>query len=811
MTHLRYAWRTLRRSPGFSLIAVLTLGLGIGANTVLFSLVQGVLLDPLPYRDSGRLVNIWNDLGEGAQSLPAVSPLDYLDYRKQAELFEDFAAGSGGNILRHSGVLGGDGSPQRVDISLVTSNFFPLLGIEPALGRHFEPSEEAHRGPLVVLISDELWKTRYGGNPALVGQTIQLDGRAHQVVGIMPLGFRLQLPAEAFQIRHSDVWAPMQYDYANAPPRNYTLFTVFGRLKPGVTIEQAQAEMDAIAERFRQEHQVHRNSNLRIRAIPLQQDVVKGVRPALLTLMGAVGFVLLIACANVANLLLTRASSRQRELAIQSALGGGRRSIVARLMTESLLLAAGGIGLGLALAQWGLSGLQSLQPANLPRLENVAINPAVLGFAAAAGLVAVMLFGLLPAVQASRTDIQGALQEGGRSSVSAGGSGLRRLLVTAEVALSLMLLVGTGLMIRSFHSLQQVRPGFDPHNVLTFRLNLPQSLYPDGKARLQLFEEIKRRLSASAGVDRVSFISQLPLTGSGPLQPYAFDEETARNWESVTAESRWVDQDYFQTMGTRLLAGRLFEESDKGGPPRVIIDNILADRAFPDGQAVGQRLQVNPTGSQNQDVEVIGVVEHQRMLDVGRDVREVIFKYYTWGPRNLDFVVRHQGGSQEIAALVRQEIRRLDASLPVQALQPMSAYLDDALGPARLNLILMSLFGILALLLASVGIYGVISYSVSRRTHEIGVRLALGGDPRRIRRLVVGQGMRPVLAGILLGGLGSLLLAGTISSLLYNVNPIDPLTIAAISALLLLVSLLACLLPARRASRISPTEALLGN
>ncbi|HYC33716.1 MAG TPA: ABC transporter permease [Gemmatimonadales bacterium] len=807
---LRYALRSLRRTPGFALAAIAALALGIGATTTIFTVVNGVLLRPLDYRDPGRLANIWNDLGEGAQSLPAVSPADFRDYQQRSRAFESFAAAAEGNVANLRGNLTGDAEPERVSLVTVTANFFPLLGVAPAYGRQFTAEEEAVNGPHVVMLSDRLWRRRYGADPSLVGKTIQVDGIAHEVVGVLPRDFRLQLPKEAFQVRDADMWTPIQFDYGQPLPRNLTFFTVFGRLKPDVTFEQAQQDMDRIAADFRKEFKEHAASNLRIRAVPLHYDVVKHARPALLVLLGAVGLVLLIACANVANLLLVRGTTRRAEFALRTALGASRRAMVRQVLTESLVLAAAGGGLGIVLTLVALAVLRSLHPANLPRLGDVRVDGTVLAFTVLVCAATSVLFGLVPALRAAGVDPQEHLKSGGRGGSVGDRRHARNLLIGAEVALSVVLLVGAGLLIRSFVALQRVNPGYDAMDVLTFELSMPFWKYQGGASRRAFFRELTGRLQAVPGVKSVGIVSQLPLTGSGPLSPFAYNEETARNFESVTADGRNVSSTYFQAMNARLLAGRTFTDGDSIGTPAVIIvDETLAKLAWPGENAVGKQLQLQPTGTPNAFAEVVGVVEHMRQHDLTRDVLHQI--YYPIGqgtPTDMTFVVESSVDPASLAATVRRTVAEMDPDLPVSHLVPMRDLLSEGMAQARFSLVLMSALGGIALLLTAVGVFGVISYSVSQRTREFGIRLALGEDPGRTRRHVVIGGMRLVLASIAIGLAGSLVVSRLIAGLLYEVRPADPLTFAVIAVLLAGVALFACYLPARRATRVDPALTL---
>jgi putative ABC transport system permease protein len=807
---LRYGWRALRRTPGFTAAAIVTLALGIGATSTIFTVVNGVLLRPLPYEAGDRLANIWNDLGEGAQSLPAVSPLDFRDYQQRSRAFEEFAAASGPGVIGLQGNLTGSGEPERVNLSTVTANFFPLLGVEPAFGRNFQPDEEAPNGPHVALISHSLWQRRYGADRNLVGKTLQIDGIGYTVVGILPAGFHLLLPAEAFVVTDADVWAPMQFDYGHAPPRNFTFFTVFGRLRTGFTWPQAQAEMNLIAEQLRSEHPVHAGSNLRIRVVPLHLDVVKHARPALLVLMGAVGLVLLIACANVANLLLGRASGRQSEFALRAALGASRWAMVRQLLAESGILALAGGVVGLASTFWAMAMLRAFRPANLPRLGEIRVDGTVLGFTIVICAVTIVIFGLIPAYRAAGADPHAALQAGARGSAGADRQRMRNILIVAEVAFSVILLVGAGLLVRSFIALQQVRPGYDASDVLTFELAMPWGTYPNAQSRLRFYRLLEERLLALPGVRRVGQVSKLPLTGSGPMQPFAFNEETARNWESVSADQRVASPGYFQAVNAQLRAGRYFTDQDLAGTPRIaIVDETLARMAWPGENPVGRQLQVESTGTPNAFVEIVGVVQPLRINSLSRTTLPQIYWPIGQAPwSEMAYALETTVDPASLVPAVRRVVAELDKDLPVSRPLPMYNYVSEGMAQARFSLILMAVLGGIALALAAVGIFGVISYAVSQRTREFGIRMALGETPGQTRRLVMLEGMRWVLPSLGLGLLASLALSRLLAGLLYEVRPGDPLTLVGISLLLALVALFACYLPARRATRVDPAIAL---
>jgi predicted permease len=802
-----YAWRLLRRNPGFAAVAILTLGLGVGATTTIFTIVNGVLLRPLPsYREPDRIASLWVDFGVGAQSLPVMSPGDFRDYQQRSRSFEMLAAGSGAQVIGATGALTSPGGePERVDVSPITANFLPLLGVDPIYGRHFTVEDEAVGGPKVVILGYGLWQRRYGGDPAIVGRTIRLDGQDQTVVGILPERFRLWLPSEAFLITDSQIWKPLQYNYANQPPRNYTLFTVFGRLKRGVTFAQAQAEMSAIAKQLRAENRALEDGDMRVRVVPLEDDVVKHARRAIVSLFVAVGFVLLIACANVAHLLLARAAAREREMAIRSALGATRRRLLRQLASESLVLAAGGCGAGLIVARAGTQTLALLNPASLPKLEAVQIDGAALFFAAGASALTAVFFGLVPARRAAGINLNRTLRATG--SASAAHVRLRGLLMIGEMALALVLLIGAGLLVRSFAALQQVRPGFDPSGALTFRMALPLAKYSSPQMRLALLRETEEQLRAIPGVTDVGFTSQLPLTGSGPLSPFAYNEATARNWESETSDGRSVSPAFFRAMGTHVLAGRVFDRHDTPQQNTIVIDETLAARAWPGERAIGKRLQVGPDGSPNNFSEVIGVVEHIRAHDLSRPVRPQIYRPFGAGGR-LGVVIRASVDPSSLAPQAVRVMRRLDPDMPLDHLQPLSAYVDDALGQTRLNLIVMTFFGGAALLLSCVGIYGVFSYAVSQRTREIGIRMALGQDPGSIRNEVLLEGMRMSAISAAVGLAVAMLLTRSVASLLYGVRAADPVTFATMAAVLMIAALGGCYMPARRATRVNPILAL---
>ena len=810
---LIFGARMLRKSPAFTAIAVLTLSLGIGANTAIFSVVNGVLLRSMPYRDPARLAIIWNDYGNQGQSLPAVSPPDFKDYRERSRTMEFAAAApTGGGTLLLDDPGGAGNRPQQFDMANVTTNFFPLLGVAPALGRDFSAEEGALNGPKVVILSDHLWKNTFHSDPGLIGKSISLNGNPFTVVGILPSQFRLLLPTEAFQVRDSDLWIPQQLDYS-AFQRNLTFLSVFGRVKPDATMAQAQAEMDGIAEQLRNENEVHKQSGLRIRVVPMQFDVVKNVRPMLITLLAAVGFVLLIACGNVANLLLARATRREREMAVRSALGASRGRLVRQIMSESVLLAIFGSLGGLLVAKLGLSLLIQLHPAGLPRLDDIRIDGSVLAFTLGACVFTALLFGWIPAAQALTLNLSDTLKDAARGSSDGRGQSARRLLVVSEFALSLVLLIGAGLLIRSFVALQRVEPGFRPQNIISFRVTIPNNRYPKNEDVSRFVHELELKMGAIPGVQSVGSIFQLPFTGSGAQMPYAYNAETSQKWESISADWRPITPGFFPTVGARLLEGRNFTDADDANHPIVVIvDNLLARRAWPGESAIGKKLEIESLSRKDNPrlfAIVVGVVSHLRVHDLTRDVREQIFIPHVQEPFNgVGVVLKVTGDPNGVTKQIAQQVRTLDPGIAIRNLQPLESYVDDARAPMRFKLILIGIFGAIALTLAAVGLYGVMAYSVTQRSHELGIRIAVGASPRDILRLVVGQGIRMTLLGAAIGLVVSLAVTRALSSLLFGVSVTDPLTFVAVPVVLAFVAILACYLPARRAMRVDPIIAL---
>jgi putative ABC transport system permease protein len=813
---IRYALRLLAKTPGFTVVAVLTLALGIGANTAMFSVIHAVLLRPLPYPEADRLTTIWNDYGSGGQSLPAVSPPDFRDYQQRCRLFEQLAAAtSGGGAAVDFGTVEGDERPQQVTVGFVTANLFPTFGVHAILGRNFLPEEAVLNGPNVVILSYGFWQRRFGGDPNVVGKNLRYNRQDVTIVGVLPRDFHLLLPPEALLLRDSELWRPAQIPYDNFP-RNLTTLAVFGKLKPGVTLAQAQSEMDGIAAQLRSEHEVHHTSGLRIRVVPMQFDVIKNARTSLLILLGAVTLVLLIACANVANLLLARASVREREVAMRAALGAGRGRLIRQVLTEALVLALLGGAAGIFVGSSALQMLLSLNPGNLPRLSEVHLDGTVLAFSFTACAVTGVLFGILPALQLGNPNLSDVLKDGSKSTGSIGRSQIRRLLVISEIAVSLMLLLGAGLLIRSFFRLENARPGFDTTNILTMRMNIPINRYPNFEEVIEFTKKVQASVRNIPGVQSAGVINRLPLTGSGPQTPYAYDPATEQAWESISADWRVAAPGYFETMGMQLAQGRYFtEQDDLKHPYVVIVDELLANRAWPNQNPIGKRLQVihfsgfNAPGLDRAYAEVIGVLKHPRIHDLTRDVREQVYLAQYQQPNGqIGLVVRAKSDAGALSKAVENAVRSLDRGIPVYDVRTIGESVADVLAPRRFSLLLLMIFGGLATGLAVVGLYGTIAFSVSQRTQEIGIRMAMGATAHEVSQMVLREAFQLISTGIVAGLVGTLLLARILNSLLFEVSSSDPVTYLVGAVVIALVSLLACLMPARRATRVDPIVAL---
>ncbi len=793
---VRIALRGLRKAPTFTLVAIVTLGLGIGANTAIFSVVHGVLLTPLGFDHPEELVTIWGE-DQNYGQLP-IATGDFTDIREMSTTIADFSA-------RYSipvGLTGDEGESEEVRVQWATANYFTLLGIDPALGRTFEEDE-----PASVVLSHGLWQRRYGGDETVIGRRIRVGGQPHTVVGVLPAGVNPNVVSLRSRREENDMWRLLPQQWLQNPDRINAWLRIVGRLEPGTTVAQAQEEMSALAVHLAEVAQDNAHVDFRLHVTPMLDDLVTKAKPMLLVLMGAVTFVLLIACFNVANLLLVRGQSRSHEMAVRSALGGGRRQLARQLVVESTILGVLGGAAGVGLAAWGIQVLLALRPTNLPRLEAVALDLPVLGFAFAGSMVAVILFGVVPAIRASRTDLMGALTERGTSR-DKGHQRISRALIVSEVALSLVLLVGTGLLLRSFAELRQIRPGFDTDHILT--VSVSESGRAENREEAQVFfRNLERELSALPGVEALGFSNRIPLGGGLYGGPWATEAIRARNETEPEGAIRYVSPDYFEAMGTRLLAGRFFKDNEDW--EYAIVDEKLAEMAWPGENPIGKRIWTGALGRGGDWSEVVGLVEHQRHGSLSEDYNETVFFPHLnqLFPGTQQYIAIRAGVEPEaLVRSVRETLRYIDPEATLARVRSMEELVGNALAPTRFALILIALFAGVAVLLAAVGLYGVISYSVSQRTREIGIRLAFGAERGTILRLVLGQGFVLTAAGVALGIVGAVGLTRVISSMLVGVEPTDPMTFTVVAALLVAIGVLGSYMPARRALRVDPTEAL---
>jgi putative ABC transport system permease protein len=794
---LRYGARMFLKQPGFTSIAVLTLALGIGANTAIFSVVNAVLLRPLPYVEPESLVWLWDTLPQ-LPTAPTSLP-EFLDWKVQNQSFEHLAAFQSGSMFLDTG----DGT-RDTPVGFVTPETFALFRVNPILGRTFTDEETLPGRFRVAVLGQAMWQSRFGSDPNVLGRTIELSGAPYEIIGVIPEGFSFPDRAE--------LWRPLRID-PNQLDRGPHYLRVVGRLKPGVTLAQAQAEMSPLAARLSEQHP-EKNAGHGVKLDLLRDVVVGDIGPALFILLGAVGFVLLIACANVANLLLARVGVRQKEIAVRTALGASRLRIMRQLFTESIMLAVGGGAAGLLIAIWGVKWLVSMGPNTIPRVHEVAVDPRVVGFTLLISAATSLLFGLAPALQASRSDLTDALKEGGRSSAGRARNRLRSVLVISEVALSLVLLIGAGLMIRSFAKLNQIDPGFNPAEVLTVGVTLLPNKYPEEERVASFYSQLLEQAAATPGVVSVGAISELPFSGSNTNDSFTIEgRPPVAKQEEPGTEYRVVTPRYFEAMGIPLLAGRDFAETDtKQAPNVVVINEAFANRHFAGESPLGHRIRLQ--GQERDPLLIVGVVGDVRDQRLDEQPIPEAFVPFLQDPlfntykRSMTIVARTKADPGGVVGSLRAGLTSLDKSLPVYDLKPMTEYLRDSLARRRFNLILLIAFAGVALVLAAIGIYGVISYGVTQRTHEIGIRMALGAGKGDVLRLVVRQGMRMALVGVSIGLLASLALTRLMESLLFGISVTDPLTFTVLALLLTSVALLACFVPARRATKVDPLVAL---
>jgi putative ABC transport system permease protein len=790
---VRYGLRSLRKKPGFTVTAVIALALGIGANTAIFSVINAVLLRSLAYRDPGGIVMVWERSLRGGRSQNSVSPANFLDWKRQSKSFEQIAASWDTRVNLTSG-----GEPEEIQVQKVSADFFPILGVSPELGRTFVRAEETSGTEPVVILGHDLWQTRFAGNRAIVGQTVAMSGRNCTVIGVMPPGFH-------FLNTQIKAWLPLQLDPATDWRKSGRFLRSVARLKPGVSVQQAQAELDTIGKQLEIAYPDF-NKGWGVNLVPMHEQIVGDIRPVLLVLVAAVAFVLLIACANVANLLLSRAASRQKELALRAALGADRLRLIRQMMTESVLLALMGGVLGVLLAYWGIQLLVAFAPDNIPRLHEITIDPRVLSFTFGVSLLTGLVFGLVPALQSSRPDLNDALKEGARGS-SSSSRVVRNLFVVAEMALALVLLVGAGLMLRSFAQLHQVKTGFDAENVLTMRVQLPAAKYGQPQQRADFFKRAEDRLATLPGVKSVGAISYLPLTGLATSTSFNLATKPLPPSESPGTEVRPITPGYFNAMGIPLLKGRAFDERDGANSRVVIINETLARKFFPGQDPIGQQLIV----SWEPEVadEIIGIVGDIKETALEQEPNPAVYWPHPREPYPfMNYVIRSAIDPTTLSAAAAREIHALDPDQPVADVRTLDQVVAKSIARPRFNALLLAIFAGVALVLSSVGIYGVMNYSATQRTQEIGIRMALGAKPGDILRLVVGHGMKLTAAGIAIGVIASLALTRVMTNLLFGVTATDLPTFLGVSALLTAVALLANYIPARRATRVSPVVAL---
>ena len=810
MNDVKFACRQLLKNPCFTAVAIVTLALGIGANTAIFSVVNTVLLKPLPYRDFKRIVMLWTDnaaLNIGIHELPP-TPTDLIDWRLQAQSFDEIAG-----IRPRTADISEQGDPERVGGVQVSANFFSLLGVQPLLGRTFSPEEEQPANDKVATISYSLWQRRFGGDTNVLARTITINRERHRIVGVMPPGFSFprgaEMPVGYGLLPETEVWRPFA-DNANYWRNDDTRdFIAIGRLRPGVTLQRAQAEMDGVAQHQAGERPgTHKGWSVHLR--PLAKQVVGKTGSLLLMLLGAVAFVLLIACANVANLLLCRAAARRKEMAVRAAIGAAQSRIIRQLLTESLMLSFLGGGLGFVLGAQIVRLVLALGPQNLPRMSEISLDWHVLSFATVLSLATGVIFGLAPAWHASRINLSETLNVEGRLGSPGPHHRSHSLLVMSELALAIILLTGTALMVQSFRRLESVDTGFKPQRVVAFDVSLFGSRY-DNEARVrQFFRDARSSLSKVPGVQSAAAISSLPLGGVESMQ-FLFVEGAPLpvNGRGPITESRRISPGYFGALGINLLQGRDFNDRDTAEIQKVcIINETIARAFFPGADPVGKRLKL--AGLDKPWITIAGVVKDVRGYSLELKPRPQVYVPFDQDTQNeMTFVVRAEAGpARALEKAIRSEMKSLDNALPLANFRTMEQLVSSAIARPRFSALLLGLFAGTALLLTVVGLYGVVAYAASQRTREVGIRLALGASERNILNLIIQQGMRPALVGLALGIAGALGLTRLLASQLYEIKPTDPVSFASAALLLSLVALIACYLPARRATKVDPIQSL---
>ncbi len=795
---VRYALRMFVKKPGFTFMVVVALALGIGANTAIFSVVNAVLLRPLPYREPDRIVKVWevHPNAKLRDDKANVAPANFIDWAGQNEVFEQIAAYEGN---RRGFNLTDGGESEHIEGSRVSAGLFPLLGVQPTLGRFFTEEEDRQGNNRVIILSQGFWQRRFGADPDILGRTLTLNLRSYTVIGVMPADF--DVPQSV------DFWVPIAFDDEEAKTRDFHYLSVIARLKPGVTVEQARAGMNVIAQRLEQQYP-ETNSKLGAHLTLLSEHLVSRIRPALLILLGAVGLVLLIACANTANLLLARAAVRQKEIAIRQALGASRLRLVKQMLTESLILALLGGSIGAIIALWGTDLLARLGPESISGLGHIRIDARVLGFTFTLSLLTGVIFGLMPALQASRPRLNELLKEGGRSSGGTLRSRTRSLLVISEVALSLVLLIGAGLMVKSFLRLQSVTPGFDPDNLLTVKLSPTISKFRNKSEGVAFYQQVQRQIQSLPGVVSVGAVTHLPLSEDNLRLTFNIEGRPApAPDERFLAEARAISPNYFRAMSIPVLSGRDFTERDNiQSVPAIIINAKMADVYWPGEDPVGKRLIMEGEKTPREIVAVVGDVKHWGLEEESRP--EMYWPLYQEPLVFTSVVIRSTSDPASLAEAVKSEVKAIDNDQPVYRIRTMEQLLSRSVAAQRFSMLLLAIFALVALVLAAVGIYGVMAYSVSQRTREIGIRMAMGAASRDVLSLVVSQGLKLAAVGVAIGVAGAFALTRVMSGLLYGVSTTDFQTFIAVPLLLTLVAALASYIPARRATKVDPMVAL---
>jgi predicted permease len=812
---IRFALRSLAKNPGFALAAILSVAIGIGANTSIFSVANALLFRPLPYDNADRLVILWNRSPGLNITQDWFSTAQYLDIKAGHSGFDQIAIAIGGNYN-----LTGRGDPERVGVTRVSSNLLPMFGARPAVGRLLTPDEDAPGRPATAVLTYGFWARRFGRNPNTVGQSIILNGESYEVVGVLPQHFSLShevLPL-LDATEQSEIFLPLPFASSAAQVRTHEDYNIIGTLKPAVSVQQAQAEMDTLTARLRRDFPENYppNGGLTFSILPLLEQVVGNVRRSLLVLLGSVGFVLLIACANVANLMLSRAVSRQQEIAVRTALGASRWHIVRQLLTESLVLSLSGGALGIFICVFCVKWIHILGTKSIPRLQDVDIDGRVLLFTLLLCVFSGILFGLAPALRVSRLDLNSTLKDASRgsagtSSVWGRGNNLRRLLVISELALSVVLLVGAGLLIRSFARLQDVSPGFNPRGVLTFDLAMTGRKYPDKPTILNTYRQLWERLEHSSGAIAAGGVTSLPLSEAFAWTPITIEGRTPLPGEKfINADERIVGGHYFEAMGIPLRSGRFFQEQDDTTKPTaVIIDEYMADQLWPGQDPLGKRIHIVELQSKDPWQTIVGVAGRVKQDSLDSDPRIAFYLAQTQFPtRAMTVAFRGCTDSAALLSAARNELQKLDPDLPMYLVRTMDQRVDESLAQRRFSMLLLGVFAGVALVLATIGIYGVMAYLVNQGTRELGIRMALGATQHNILSLVVRQGMALTFSGVAIGLAAAFLLTRLMHSLLYGVEATDPITFAGISLLLATIALLASYIPAQRAARIEPIISL---